>query len=335
MGITRSYGWRQWVGMFAMACLLPVSSAMAVPFRGLSLNDIMTAYGFGPPSKYGRSLVFSSRAATVIFESGSRRMVFNGLTFYLNRSVEKIPGAWLISPVDAADTLGALCFPGRALKSVGGVTVVLDAGHGGSDPGTQGVARHQEKTFTLDIARRVRAKLQDCQTTVWLTRSQDVPVSLEERCWRGGKLGADVFVSIHFNASRNPSISGIETFIVPAAGYPTTAEDERQRVASRVTSCPGNRFDGANAVLAHYLQKGLLAHSHAEDRGIRRARFYVIRNARCPAALVECGFLSNSKEAARITDATYRDQLAEGLARGILTYLSRVREMRLPPAREL
>jgi N-acetylmuramoyl-L-alanine amidase len=61
----------------------------------------------------------------------------------------------------------------------------------------------------------------------------------------------------------------------------------------------------------------------------------VIRNARCPAALVECGFLSNSKEAARITDATYRDQLAEGLARGILTYLSRVREMRLPPAREL
>jgi N-acetylmuramoyl-L-alanine amidase len=319
------------MGLFLLAFLLPVSSALAVPFRGLSLNDIMTAYGFGPPSDYGRSTIFRSRTATIVFEAGSRRVVFNGLTLYLNRSVEKTPGTWLISPVDAADTLGALCFPGRALKSVGSVTVVLDAGHGGSDPGTQGVARHQEKVFTLDLAKRVRAKLRDCQTTVWLTRDQDVATSLEERCWRGAKLGADVFVSIHFNATRNPAISGIETFIVPAAGCPTTAEDERPRVASRVTVCPGNRFDGANAILAQYLQKGLLVHSRSQDRGIRRARFYVIRNARCPAALVECGFLSNPKEAAQITDAAYRDQLAEGLARGILTYLSRVREARLPP----
>ncbi len=326
---------RCWLGMYVILCLLPVAPASAVSFRGLSLNDLMAAYGFiGPPSEYGRNIVFRSRTATVVFEAGSRRVTFNGLTLYLNRSVEKTTGAWLIAPVDAADTLGALCFPGRALKSVGSGTVVLDAGHGGNDPGTQGVAQHQEKAFTLDIAKRVRAKLRACQVTVWLTRDRDTFVSLEERCWRGSKLGGDVFVSIHFNATRNPSISGIETFIIPAAGCPITAEDERPRSSARVTSCPGNRFDGANAVLAHYLQKGLLAHSRSEDRGIRRARFYVIRNARCPAALIECGFLSNSREAARIADPDYRDQLAEGMARGILTYLSRVRELRLPPVRD-
>ena len=312
-------------------CVLGTSWAEAMAFHGLALNDIMAAYGFGPPSQYGRNAVYRSRTSTVVFEAGSRRVVFNGLTIYLNRCTDQGASGLFVAPVDAADTLGALLFPTRALKSVGGVTVVLDAGHGGADPGTQGVGHTEEKTLTLDIAKRVREKLAACQMTVWLTRDKDRFTALEERCWRGEKLGADVFVSIHFNASRNASISGIETYIVPAAGYPTTGELDRQPLASRGTACPGNKFDGANAILAQYLQKGLLAYSHAEDRGIRRARFYVIRNMSCPAALVECGFLSNSREAARIADVTYRDQLAEGLARGILTYLSRVHELRLPP----
>ena len=313
------------------ACFMGTPPAEAIAFRGISLTDMMAAYGFGPPSRYGRNAVYRSRTSTVVFEAGSRRVVFNGLTIYLNRCAAQGAGGLFVAPVDAADTLGALLFPTRALKSVGGMTVVLDAGHGGADPGTQGVGRTEEKALTLDVAKRVRQKLTACQMTVWLTRDKDRSTALDERCWRGSKLGADVFVSIHFNASRNASISGIETYIVPAAGYPTTGELERQPIATRVVPCPGNKFDGANAVLAQYLQRGLLAHSHAEDRGIRRARFYVIRNTSCPAALVECGFLSNPREAARIADAAYRDQLAEGIARGILTYLSRVRELRLPP----
>lgn len=326
----------------ALALWFPVvPSANAVAFRGLSLNDIMAAYGYGlptygsgAPGQYGRHAIYRNRISTVVFESGSRRVVFNGLTVYLNRCVEKAPNDWLIAPVDAADTLGALLFPGRALKSVGSRTVVLDAGHGGSDPGTQGVAGQPEKALTLDVAKRVRAKLRASQVNVWLTRDRDTTMSLEERCWRSGRLGANVFVSIHFNASLNTAISGVETYIVPAAGYPSTADAESQRAPSRVKPCPANRFDGANAVLAHYLQKGLLVHSRAEDRGIKRARFYVIRNAACPAALVECGFLSHRREAGRIASEAYRDQLAEGIARGILTYLSRVRELRLPPVRD-
>lgn len=333
---TRGKAWM--VAAWLLAALLPAWPAQAVAFRGLSLNDIMAAYGYGlptygsgAPGQYGRHAIYRNRYSTVVFESGSRRVVFNGLSVYLNRCVEKTASDWLIAPVDAADTLGALLFPGRALKAVGCGTVVLDAGHGGTDPGTQGQARYQEKSLTLDVTKRVRAKLRACQVNVWLTRDRDTFVPLEERCSRSGRLGANLFVSIHFNATRNTATCGIETYIVPSAGYPTTAEEERQRVSTRVVACPGNRYDGANAVLAHFLHKGLLAQTRAEDRGIKRARFYVIRNATCPAALVECGFLSNAREAGRIGSEAYRDQLAEGITRGILTYLSRVRELRLPP----
>jgi len=144
-----------------------------------------------------------------------------------------------------------------------------------------------------------------------------------------------VFVAIHLNASRNHATSGIETYIVPAPGYPTTAEAEHHLPGSGARNCPGNRFDGANAVLAQYLHKGLIAHTGALDRGIRRARFYVIRNASCPGALVECGFLSNSKEVAKMDDASYRDRVAEGITRGLLTYLNRVRLQHLPPVLNL
>ncbi len=309
--------------------------AQAVVFRGLGLNEVMASYGFGAPAEYGKSAVYRSRTATVIFETGSRRVVVNGLSVYLNQSVIKGAGNWVISPVDAVDTSGAMLLPSRALRKADSAVIVLDPGHGGADPGTSGGPGREEKIFTLDIAKRVRSRLRQSQVNVMLTRDRDVAMTLEERRWRCDRYGGDVFVAIHLNASRNQAISGIETYIMPAPGYPTTAEVERQMVSARSGNCPGNQYDGANAVLAQYLHKGMLAHAGASDRGIRRARFYVIRNARCPAALVECGFLSNSREMARLSDAAYRDRIAEGLARGILTYLNRVRIQHLPPVRNL
>lgn len=323
-------------GWVSVLLLLMVGAmpADAVVFRGLGLNEVMASYGFGAPSEYGRSAVYRSRCATVIFEAGSRRVVVNGLSVYLNRSVLKAAGNWVIAPVDAVDTIGAILLPSRALRKASDAMVVLDAGHGGADPGT-GQGSLQEKGFTLDIVKRVRARLRDNHVNVLLTRDRDATMSLEERCWRADRYGADVFVSIHLNASRNQAISGVETYIVPASGYPTTVEVEQNVLTVKGKDCPGNRFDGANVVLAQYLHKGLLAHTGSLDRGLRRARFYVIRNANSPAALVECGFLSNRGEAKKILDAAYRDQIAEGLSRGILTYLSRVRQQHLPPIKNM
>ncbi|MEI7880829.1 MAG: N-acetylmuramoyl-L-alanine amidase [bacterium] len=317
--------------LLMMVWSMPVE---AVVFRGLGLNEVMASYGFGAPSEYGRSAVYRSRTATVIFEAGSRRVVVNGLSVYLNRSVLKAAGNWVIAPVDAVDTVGAILLPSRALRKASAALVVLDPGHGGADPGT-GEGSLQEKGFTLDIAKRVRGRLRENHVNVMMTRDRDATMSLDERCWRADRYGADIFVSIHLNASRNPAISGVETYIVPASGYPTTVELEQNVLTVKRKDCPGNRFDGANVVLAQYLHKGLLAHTGSADRGIRRARFYVIRNANSPAALVECGFLSNRKEARKILDADYRDQIAEGISRGILTYLSRVRQEHLPPVRNM
>jgi len=317
--------------LFLMFLSVP---AEAVVFRGLGLNEVMASYGFGAPSEYGHSAVYRSRTATVIFEAGSRRVVVNGLSIYLNRSVMKAAGNWVITPVDAVDTIGAILLPSRALGKAAAALVVLDPGHGGADPGT-GQGSLQEKGFTLDIVKRIRARLHENHVNVMLTRDRDATMSLEERCWRADRYGADVFVSIHLNASRNQAISGIETYIVPASGYPTTVEQEQNIIVVKRKDCPGNRFDGANVVLGQYLHKGVLAHTGAADRGIRRARFYVIRNANSPAALVECGFLSNRGEARKILDADYRDQIAEGIARGILTYLSRVRLQHLPPVNRM
>ncbi|MEI8140888.1 MAG: N-acetylmuramoyl-L-alanine amidase [bacterium] len=327
---------RIWVGLIPFVWLLMVfpMPASAVVFRGLGLNEVMASYGFGAPAEYGKSAVYRSRTATVIFEAGSRRVVVNGLSLYLNRSVLKAAGNWVIAPVDAVDTVGAILLPSRALRKASSALVVLDPGHGGADPGT-GQGSLQEKGFTLDIAKRVRARLRENHVDVMMTRDRDTTMTLEERCWRADRYGADVFVSVHFNASRNQAISGVETYIVPASGYPTTVELEQNVPAVKRRDCPGNRFDGANVVLAQYLHKGLMAHTGALDRGIRRARFYVIRNANCPATLVECGFLSNRKESSKILDDDYRDRIAEGVSRGILTYLSRVRQQHLPPVKNM
>jgi N-acetylmuramoyl-L-alanine amidase len=317
----------------ALAGVCLVRTAPAAPlYSGLPLTDVMSAYGFTDRSAYGGTLLFRGRYATFTLENGSRKFVYNGVTFYLNDAVDRAAGDWIIRPVDAVDVIGALVRPDAVLAGVPLGMVVIDPGHGGVDPGARTPRQVEEKHLTLDLALRVRIRLQACGVESRLTRDRDVALTLDDRCELATRAGAALFVSIHLNASRDPAISGVETFIVPAAGFPPTAEAGAVRQTARPVVCPGNRHDQANLLLAHYVHRGLLAQTGAGDRGIRRARFFVIRNAQCPAALVECGFLSNPQEAGRLSSEPYRATVADGLTRGILTYLVRARQARLPPA---
>lgn len=320
----------KWVLCVAVAGLLGNAASGATSY-GLMVSGVMSAYGFGPASVYGRQAVFRNRSIAIVIETGSRRVVFDGLTLHLNSGIARAGDDWLMAPVDAVDTLGTLLFPARALKSARSGIVVLDPGHGGDDPGAMYGRQAIEKKVTLDIAQRVSRMLRDCRVDCRLTRDRDTTLNLDERSVRGRRLGADAWVSIHLNASSKSTISGIETYVASAAGYPSTSESEGRFAASRYPYCPGNATDGANLLLAYSVHKGVVTMSRAEDRGIRRARFAVLRNAPCPATLVECGFLSNPSEQERILDPNYRNKLAEGVARGILTYLTRVREVHLPP----
>ena len=195
--------------------------------------------------------------------------------------------------------------------------IVLDPGHGGTDHGTRSATKRSEKEFTLDVAKRVEQHLAGSGARVYLTRRSDTTMSLEARNRYAADRRASLFVSIHFNAAVS-SARGIETFCLPPVGASSTASD-RVRSSDRQPQT-ANRFDAENVWLAHLIQKSLRQATGAADRGVRRARFQVLRDATCPAALVECGFLSNSSEAKRIYTTTYRDTLAKGIAEAILEY---------------
>lgn len=176
----------------------------------------------------------------------------------------------------------------------GAKVVVIDPGHGGADPGAVGIGGLQEKSIVLDVATQVHNLLRRQGINAVLTRTSDREVDLPPRVAKAEGLNADVFVSIHANAiSRNrPDINGLETYYY-ATGY---------RLAKSIHS--SIRSTGSVA-----------------DRGIRQARFYVLRKSSMPAVLVELGFTTGQIDAAKLKTAAHRKRLAEAIARGITTYL--------------
>ncbi|MFE4104651.1 N-acetylmuramoyl-L-alanine amidase family protein [Almyronema epifaneia] len=178
------------------------------------------------------------------------------------------------------------------------VVIVLDPGHGGNDPGAIGISGLQEKSVNLAIAQRVQQVLQQQGIQAILTRSDDREVDLAPRVTQAERLDADVFVSIHANAISlsRPDINGLETYY-----YQSGRE------------------------LAESIHSSVLNQSDIRDRGVRQARFYVLRNTSMPAVLVETGFVTGREDAERFRDVAARNQIAEAIAQGILNYVERSR----------
>ncbi len=286
------------------------------------LRSVARFYGF--PHVYTDAEMFTMRSeySRMMFAANSRRLTFNDVLIHLNGPVGGAQDRWRIDGIDAEMTLDALLRPSHVMPEQPVRVVVIDPGHGGDDPGGVGKRGLTEKEVVLDIARRVRSKLQTSALTVHLTRDDDEFLSLNERVEIANSLNADLFVSIHANAVANPLVSGVETFVLPAAGYPSTNGNQPRYGAEAL---PGNRFDAANTLLGYFLQQELLGTAGTIDRGVKRSRFVVLKNIQCPAALVECGFISNPQEEERFMQTEYRDQLAEAIARGILRFVERAR----------
>jgi len=169
-------------------------------------------------------------------------------------------------------------------------TVVVDAGHGGKDNGAYRKFGGAEKLATLDVAQRLSRKLRESDFDTVMTRSTDVFISLEDRVAIENAQKNSIFVSIHFNDSRRRGIHGFETY------YHST-----------------NSID-----LANRIQSKLLTIPNSANRGVHRANFRVLRLAKYPAVLVECGFLSNRLEGGEARDSEYREELADKIAAAIL-----------------
>ena len=176
--------------------------------------------------------------------------------------------------------------------------------------------------IVLDVARRVRVHLANAGLKVYLTRDTDRYLTLAERVRRAARWRADLFVSIHANATRQPRARGVETYVLAMPGFPSTNDGGGRGV--RRTAFQGNAWNGANLVLGYLIQRSLLDYTRAPDRGVRRSRFYVLKEAPCPAVLVECGFLSNTAEESRLLRVEYREKVARGIASGILLYADAV-----------
>jgi len=266
-----------------------------------------------------RTLTFTSAAGKIVFTDGSREARLNGMRIFLGEPALLLKGVMHVSVIDLERFITPILRPEqispRPLR-----TIVLDAGHGGTDGGTRNQPlKLDEKVFTLDVAQRLHRLLGEDRWRVLLTRTDDRFISLAERAEFANSAQADLFVSIHFNAvANNPAVRGTETYVL-------TSQHMRSTSASKSSpddkiAHPGNRHDAWSAVLGYHMQRELLARLKTEDRGYKRARFAVLRLVDCPAVLVEAGYLSNDDEAARIAEESYRAKIAEALYTAILAY---------------
>jgi N-acetylmuramoyl-L-alanine amidase len=232
-------------------------------------------------------------------------------------------GTFYLSRLDLQTTVKPLLFPpkktGGELKSI-----CLDAGHGGNDPGNC-VGPFQEKKFTLLLAQEVRQQLQRAGLRVSLTRSKDSTVDLPMRPELARKSNADLFVSLHFNSvpTSRTVVQGAEVYcLTPVGASSTNARGE----GSNAGWCSGNRNNDDNIFLAYQIQKALTKNPSVNDRGVRRARFAVLRDAEMPAVLIEAAFMSHPEEGKKIFDAAYRKQLARRIVDGVLAYKQAVEQ---------
>jgi N-acetylmuramoyl-L-alanine amidase len=193
-------------------------------------------------------------------------------------------------------------------------TVVLDAGHGGKDEGAQSQGL-VEKDLTLDVTQRTQKLLQQFGFKTVLTRGDDTYVSLTERAAIGNRIDNAIFVSVHFNHAFTGASTGVETFY---ASEKVSPESAWTWVGFFSKPEPLPVDDGET--LAGFIQASMVMRTEATNRGIKRRPLHVLRHTRCPAVLVECGFISNPLESRIIANAEYRDRLAKSIAEGVMSY---------------
>ena len=216
--------------------------------------------------------------------------------------------------------------------------IALDPGHGGDQAGAHGICGAWEKDITLQIAKRVARVLEASgRARPLLTRDHDETLALPLRSERALAARARLFLSIHANASVNPTARGVETFFLSL--QPTEKrlrrlvdrENEGAGLAPARSGDPlalvlgGLRLDAAHVesqALAMSLQRAMVAHLHSRGRGVLQAPFMVLLGARMPAALVEVGFLTHPQECVRLTTQEGQEAIAEAIAAGVLAHLA-------------
>ncbi len=294
----------------------------------LSADNIAAFYGLrANVDATGKSVLLNNSRNQLQLTSESREAVVNGVRNWLCFPVVAQDGKFLVSRIDLAKTIEPQLRP-HMIQNKGKVqTVVLDAGHGGFDKGA-GSRDGLEKGYTLDVARRLRPLLQSRGFKVIMTRENDVFLPLELRAHIANQTRDSIFVSIHFNATSNRDARGFEIFSLTPRGAPSTADDAL--ALSFLNMQEGSAVDAQSFELSASVYHSMLGHIPRFDRGIKRARFAVLRKTKIPAILVEGGFLSQTDDSKLVANTAWRGKLAEAIAVGIENYRNATEKKQRP-----
>ncbi len=215
--------------------------------------------------------------------------------------------------------------------------IVIDPGHGGKDPGAVTKRGTREKDIVLSIARKVAKKLRKKGFRVILTRDKDKFITLGQRARIANNSKCDLFVSIHANYSKGKRAHGIETYFLSEARTKWERSvaafensvikyelkdkvDERNILKWILGDMAQNEFLRESQDLAAFIQESIVKKTHALDRGVKQAGFYVLRGVYAPSILIETGFITNPKEEKKLRSKRYQNKIADGIVEGILKY---------------
>lgn len=296
-----------------------------------------------------KTAVIEKKGRGITLRAGSKTILVNGSEKKLEAPVLVSGGAVFVPASFVRNNLGSIAerFPPEmapeavAPKTVTIRTVVIDAGHGGKDVGAMGRSiRLKEKNLTLAASKRLKKILEDNGIKVIMTRDDDKFISLPRRVEIANRSGSDLFVSVHANASRSRSLRGFECY------YLSDATDDNARaiealenaslkvdkgdILEHSKSLDATLWDMAltenrreSAELADHICDAVEDSSSVKNRGVRSARFYVLKWTRMPSVLVEMGYISNKYEEKKFKDTDFMNRIIDAVARGILAYKDR------------
>jgi N-acetylmuramoyl-L-alanine amidase len=283
----------------------------------VTFSNVAHFYNFPEYIRVSRNVSLRSERRGIRAQAGTSEIYINGVRFFTGFPVLSNGTDELISATDVTKIIEPIIRPHRMKNPHKIETVVLDPGHGGTDNGASN-EWGSEKSFAMDVANYAREALTSAGYKVEMTRSADRAVSLEDRVTFANRFPNAVFVCIHFNWSGNAE--GIESYALTPVGVASNTSNENHVSVGDTRWYPGNGQDEHNIALTAALHASVMSRTSMFDRGIKHARFHVLRNVKIPGVLIECGFLSNVTEGRRIATSQFRQQVGAAIAQGIQNY---------------
>jgi len=316
--------------LLAAATSQLAAQRVKIQHEGRTYIDLATAGGGLGMQAYwlkgNETFRLRSQWTTIDIRKGRRILYLNSVPIYLGFPTLESSGRLYLAEADYLHVLQPILTPQAFSNRPELRRIVLDAGHGGRDSGAKNDAyRIDEKSLALDVALRLQAMLQRAGYEVVMTRDSDRFIPLERRPQIANRANGDLFISIHFNAAYSSTAEGFETFALTpqfqaSSKFPKPGRGDDRRY-------DGNEQDPWNTLLGYHVQSALVKGAGGPDRGLKRARFLVLKHLECPGVLVELGFVSNPSTAQKVRTAVFRQTLAQSLFDGIVLYHKRLQRI--------